>query len=198
MPSAAQLGRIRTSGKLKARYLKDGVFKDKLETTKKWAVELPFDAPECRKGHVTVQWYRHLSWLQKLPGLRRLVRDRLWMVIHKGFIWDGASGPTIDPSRWLEPPCMHDAGYGLIMSRDWPEHLRDEVDSLFYRMLDERKPPRWKRPTRWYGWLAAPFTGAWWMARRGVHEVRARVWYRAVDTFGAPFARPRDRHPVSR
>lgn len=162
--------RLKTSGPLYFRQLKDGVFDDLYVVTRPWWVYLGADLPEANVDGVVYTTDRKLHLLP-------------------GFQWNGASSFTIDPSRWLVVPAMHDGGYTLTSARRWPMSARAIIDRAFYDMLEQRQPKPPKDPS----WWAAPFVWPWYGVRRGGAWARARVWYRAVDWFGKDAASPYSR-----
>lgn len=85
----------------------------------------------------------------------RLDKDGL-LTISKGFIWDGASGPTIDTETTMRASCVHDALYCLVQRGLLPSSVRWRADLTLYRIMRE--------------------DGAW--------GIRSMYWLAAVDLFG--------------
>jgi len=87
------------------------------------------------------------------------------LVICKGFMWDGASGPTIDDKSNMRAALIHDALYYLmrkgLLSK---EQYRDDAD----RELRE----------------ICKTDGMWWF--------RARLWLRALRLFAENAAKAHD------
>lgn len=79
-----------------------------------------------------------------------------FLVIRKGYAWDGASGPTIDTSDSMRGSLVHDVFYQMIGHKLLPLEFRDDADYLFYDILRED----------------------------GMADFRAWAWLRAVRTFG--------------
>lgn len=79
-----------------------------------------------------------------------------YLVIRKGYAWDGASGPTIDTSDSIRGSLVHDVLYQMIGHKLLPLEYRDAADYLFYDLLQED----------------------------GMASFRAWAWFRAVRTFG--------------
>ena len=75
------------------------------------------------------------------------------MTVRRGYVWDGASGPTIDTKNTMTASLIHDALYQLmrenLIDRDkW----RKRADKILYEILRSR----------------------------GMTSIRAKIWYRAV------------------
>jgi len=81
--------------------------------------------------------------------------------IHKGYAWDGPSGPTIDTKNFMRGSLIHDALYQLMREGLVHESFREEADKLLYRMIREE--------------------GMFWL--------RAKIVYYGVRIFGAKNAR---------
>jgi hypothetical protein len=66
--------------------------------------------------------------------------------VRKGYMWDGASGPTIDrPAHAVLPAsCAHDALYQLMRDRKLPQECREAADLLLYRLLIAGGMWRWR------------------------------------------------------
>ena len=79
-----------------------------------------------------------------------------YLVIRKGYAWDGASGPTIDTSDSMRGALVHDVLYQMIGHKLLPVSYREQVDYLFYDILRED----------------------------GMMDFRAWAWLRAVRAFG--------------
>ena len=73
------------------------------------------------------------------------------LVIHKGFKWDGASGPTFDTENSMRATLVHDALYRAIAKGHLPESCRAFADREFRRILKQDKMS-WLR--RWLWWAA--------------------------------------------
>ena len=91
------------------------------------------------------------------------------LTIYKGYLWDGASGPTYDSDDSMEPSAVHDCLYyacrqGLLDCAIW----RDDIDLEFRRLL-----------------LA-----------NGMDEPRANLWYEGVHLFGHQYALPQPERAV--
>lgn len=68
------------------------------------------------------------------------------LVIHKGYAWDGASGPVPD-TRWnMRASLVHDALYQLIRNKHLPVTVRNDADLLFRQICIEDGVPR---PIAW-------------------------------------------------
>lgn len=79
--------------------------------------------------------------------------------IKPGFVYDGASGPTIDTNDCICAALGHDCLYGLMGAGKLAVHIwKDIADLWFYKRLQAD----------------------------GMIQYRAWAWYRAVVTFGKP------------
>ncbi len=59
------------------------------------------------------------------------------MTVHKGYAWDGPSGPTIDTKSFMRGSLVHDAFYQLMRMGELPHlHWRD-ADKEFAKALRE-------------------------------------------------------------
>jgi len=90
------------------------------------------------------------------------------LFIGKGYMWDGASGPTRDTLNTMTPALVHDALYQLIRMGVLGVHRRKDVDLLFYKLLREK----------------------------GMSWFRAGYFYRAVRLFGGSAVRARPTIPL--
>ena len=74
------------------------------------------------------------------------------LVVKRGYVWDGASGPTIDTKNTMLASLIHDALYqlmrGTYISREW----RQNADQIMHDILIDK----------------------------GMSKFRAKIWYRAV------------------
>jgi uncharacterized protein DUF1353 len=61
-----------------------------------------------------------------------------WLMIRKGYAWDGPSGPTIDTKNFMRGSLVHDALYQL-MRLDLLDHdtYRDDADRILRRICLE-------------------------------------------------------------
>lgn len=83
------------------------------------------------------------------------------LILHKGYAWDGPSGPTIDTQDSLAASAGHDALYQLIGLGVIPQDLRILAD----RDLRD------------------------WCIADGMSSTRADAWFFAVRAFGGGHAR---------
>ena len=91
------------------------------------------------------------------------------LTIYEGYLWDGASGPTLDTKDSMEPSAVHDCLYyacrqGLLDHTIW----RDDIDREFHRLL----------------------------LKNGMDQVRASVWYNSVRLFGNRYAVPQEERAI--
>lgn len=80
------------------------------------------------------------------------------MTLKKGFMWDGASGPTWDDSTNIEASAFHDAGYQAIRHGLLPASYKPLFDKLLMDIMIEK----------------------------GASRFRAWYYYQAVSKFGTP------------
>ena len=102
------------------------------------------------------------------------------LTIRKGYMWNGASGPTIQTENSVYPTLIHDALYQalsqkLLTRKEWVlpayepllivhDYLQEVADKLFLKLLKEY--------------------GMWWPRRR--------LWYRAVRLRGYKSSYPKE------
>lgn len=80
------------------------------------------------------------------------------LVIKKGFVWDGPSGPAIDTANTLIPSAIHDCLYLLISEGLLPTECRNPADKTYRESLKNWGNPRWRRfmhykGVDWFGWM---------------------------------------------
>ena len=93
-------------------------------------------------------------------GYYRLNRNGL-LLIKKGFVWDGPSGPTYDSPDSMRASLVHDVFYDMIRKGRLPKGARKLADQELRRI--------------------AIADGMW--------HWRANLWYQMVRHFGAGSAR---------
>ena len=93
-----------------------------------------------------------------------------YLAIHKGFAWDGPSGPAIDTASFLRGSMIHDLLYSLMRSGHLPTTFKDQADVLLRRMCIED----------------------------GMNPIRAWWVYAAVKTFAGRATTPEGENPVLR
>ena len=84
------------------------------------------------------------------------LRDDGQLAIHKGYAWDGPSGPTIDTLTFMRGSLVHDALYQLIRLGDIPSDHRRHADRLLRDICrkDGMSPLR-----AWYVYIAVRLCG---------------------------------------
>lgn len=104
----------------------------------------------------------------KVPILNRQVEQPYiylspdgYLLIKKGYCWDGPSGPTWDTANSMRGSLVHDALYQLLREAFLQPWFRKIAD-LFLRVI---------------------------LLEDGMSRIRAWVWYRSVRTFAAKYAR---------
>jgi hypothetical protein len=86
------------------------------------------------------------------------------------FVYDGASGPTIDTLSSVRGVCAHDTIYRMIRLRYLPESFKQVADSLMYDFLIED----------------------------GMFQPRAFAWLQGVKLFGNASIKPENENPIYR
>ncbi len=86
-----------------------------------------------------------------------------YLVIYKGYCWDGPSGPTIDTKSFMRGSLTHDVLYQLIREGKLPPAARKPADELLREICIED----------------------------GMSRFRAWYCYRSLRMFGAAAARPK-------
>jgi hypothetical protein len=79
-----------------------------------------------------------------------------WMVVKKGFLWDGPSGPAINTVSCMGASLAHDALYGALRKRYIIKSHKKAADKLYRRML---KGAGVGYVRRWYHWAAVAVFG---------------------------------------
>ncbi len=79
------------------------------------------------------------------------------LLLLKGFVWDGPSGPAIDTPSFMRASCVHDALYklireGVLLEDTW----RNEADDLMVTVAKADGMPWWRR---WYAWAGVRLAG---------------------------------------
>ena len=82
-----------------------------------------------------------------------------FLVVRKGYAWDGASGPTWDTEAVYRPSMIHDALYQLMRGEFIPQDLRLRVDEIFYEQcllsgMGKFRAGYYYRGVRWFGWMS--------------------------------------------
>lgn len=60
-----------------------------------------------------------------------------WLVIRKGYAWDGPSGPTFDTANFMRGALIHDACYQLIRQGYLKSKYREPADRLLQKICRE-------------------------------------------------------------
>jgi hypothetical protein len=66
-----------------------------------------------------------------------MLRTDGMLFIHKGYCWDGPSGPTIDTPSFMRGSLIHDALYQLIRKGHISRSYRYYADALLYKICLE-------------------------------------------------------------
>ena len=73
-----------------------------------------------------------------MKKVRQKLSDSGILVINKGYLWDGVSGPTWDTKSTMIPGLVHDAFYQAIRLELLPLLFKEEVDTVFYETLIQK------------------------------------------------------------
>ncbi len=73
------------------------------------------------------------------------------ITLKKGFVWDGASGPTIDDSTNARAAMIHDALYRTVRAGILDKWYRATADQVFYTALREDGMAWWRAFYYWLG-----------------------------------------------
>ena len=79
-----------------------------------------------------------------------------WIVIKKGFRWDGPSGPAINTVNTMAASMVHDCLYRMMRKNFIRPKHKAKADKLYRRML-KGAGVGWFR--RWYQWAAVSAFG---------------------------------------
>jgi len=97
-----------------------------------------------------------------------LTRNGL-LLIRKGYLWDGPSGPTLDDRQNMVPSLIHDALYELIRLGVLSKEYKKKADYILKIEMTARADKWYKYPIRlfykaralyyyygvkWFGWFA--------------------------------------------
>lgn len=91
-----------------------------------------------------------------------------WLIIRKGYAWDGCSGPTYDDKTNMRAGLVHDALYQLLREELLPQSVRKQADDEFKKICFED----------------------------GMNQIRAWYYYCAVRKFAESAALPQNKRMV--
>lgn len=91
-----------------------------------------------------------------------------YLIIKKGFAWNGCSGPTWDDKTNMEGSLVHDAAYLLIRQSAIPNKYRNYIDKLFKDIC----------------------------ISKGMNKIRAWYYLQALKLFGKYGSNPKKRRKV--
>lgn len=121
----------------------------------KYIVEETYEAawPELSSEAIECRWYT-------LRGGQLLV--------HPGYAWDGASGPTLDTASTMKAALEHDVFYQMLRAGQLPAELREVGDSMLFRRMCEypAKFSIWAKIRATYFFTAVRLAGGRSAARR--------------------------------
>ncbi len=75
------------------------------------------------------------------------------LTIKAGYLWDGASGPTLDDATNMTPSLVHDALYELIRAGLLPSARQGDADYTLNQLSRDRGMPAWRR-LLWFNGLS--------------------------------------------
>ena len=119
------------------------------------------DEPKRWKYRLTSEF-----WFYRLPNdfAGIVIEHEMFFIwnwklnVHKGYAWDGASGPTIDDNSNYRASLVHDVLYQCIREGFLDKSFRPIADRVFYDILREDGMPRWRAmyyyaAVRLLGWM---------------------------------------------
>lgn len=68
-----------------------------------------------------------------------------FLTIHKGYAWDGPSGPTLDTESFMRGSLLHDALYELLRKDLLPSTYKETADKLLIKICMEDGMSRFRR-----------------------------------------------------
>ena len=107
------------------------------------------------------------------------------LIIHKGYPWDGASGPAFDSKAVMRASLVHDALYQLmregLLGQDWRARADLELQKIYKQDAETIR----QRSGAFKGFFIGVFkpARAWWL-------------HAAVRVAGAPSADPKNRKKI--
>ena len=99
-----------------------------------------------------------------------------WMLVKRGYAWDGPSGPTWDTDDTMTASLFHDAAYQLMRMKLLKPAWREWADIWLGKMMFDRASK--------------------WQPLRGIQYARAKLWTRETIKFAAGAANPKNRKKV--
>lgn len=66
------------------------------------------------------------------------LREDGWLLVRKGYAWDGASGPTWDDETNYVASLVHDVFYQMMRRGELPQSCKEYADDLLQTMMVER------------------------------------------------------------
>ena len=88
-----------------------------------------------------------------------------YLLICKDYVWDGASGPTLDTKNTMRASCVHDVLYQMIREQKLRLEMKDNADKELARIMEE-------------DWKACNILTKTW------NKVRSSYYYWGVRLFG--------------
>ena len=109
--------------------------------------------------------------MEEIPEMKAFTFDHEYfslkdgiITIHKGYAWDGVSGPTIDTKNTFIAGIVHDALYQAMRVQILPQSQKKVADKIFQRLL----------------------------RKNGMSWFRAKYFYLGVKWFGKSHVKPKD------
>lgn len=132
----------------------------------------PYKYQTLAEVHYDTGWHIP-EGLTTRAGYVHLSSDGL-LTILRGYVWDGASGPTLDTRSTMLASLVHDALYQLMRERQLGQEWRPLADELLRRIMLDKYRGKWRR---------------W-------HAARVKVWFWALRKFAGYAAEPDDYLPT--
>jgi hypothetical protein len=97
------------------------------------------------------------------------------LLLDEGYLWNGASGPTLDTEETHLPSAVHDAIYRLISLGIINKKYRKHADELFYKLMlkEVDRIIKEKQGSKYLLFLI-----------KKALQARAYMWYKSVRIFG--------------
>lgn len=101
----------------------------------------------------------HFTQELEVPGIQThefLDASGQAVVAHKGYAWDGPSGPVFHTISWVRGSLVHDIYYQMMRLGWLPRSFRSRADAIMYDLVREDGMPWWRA---WYSWAAVRLFG---------------------------------------
>lgn len=91
-----------------------------------------------------------------------------WLLIEKGFAYDGPSGCTIDTDTNMRAALVHDAVYYLLRQCEYDQDVKDQSDQELHNLMIKDGAYGWR--ARIYRWAVSKFGKSSANKRRKVYK----------------------------